>query len=159
MIYARRSIRRFTPEPVAPGTVEELMRAAMAAPSAKDRQPWRFLVITDAAKRKAMAEQMPFAQFAVESPVVVILFGTPEGALFDQDIAAATENLLIAAAALGLGTCWCGVTDERRPALHAITGIPAELRISAMVCLGHPGEEKEPRSQYDPAKVYYEEYG
>jgi nitroreductase len=158
MIYARRSIRQFKGDPLPPELTEELLRAAMAAPSAHNRQPWRFLVITDAAVRQRLSAAHPYAEFAVQSPVVIVVFGEPVGELIDHDLAAATENLLVAAAGLGLGACWCGVTDERRPALHALTGIPAKMRIVSLVCVGYPAEQMEPRSQFDPAKVYYERY-
>jgi len=158
LIYSRRSIRSYKPDPVAPELIEELLRAAMAAPSAHNGQPWRFLVITDAEKRRVLSETHPYAKFAKDTPVVIFVYGTPEGPLFEQDLAAATQNLLVAAAGLGLGTCWCGVTDERRPALHSVSSIPEEYRIVSMVCVGHPAEEKEARSQYDPAKVKYGEF-
>jgi nitroreductase len=130
----------------------------MAAPSAANRQPWRFLVVTDEEARRRLAAAHPNAKFAAQSPAVIFVFGEPVGELFDQDLTAATENLLIAAAGLGLGACWCGVTDERRPRLHAATGIPLALRIVTMVCVGYPAEQKEPRSQYDAAKVCYEQF-
>lgn len=158
IIYARRSIRVFKTDPLSPELIEELLRAAMAAPSAANRQPWRFLVVTDPQLRQRIAAAHPNAKFATQSPAVIFIFGEPLGELFDQDLSAATENLLVAAAGLGLGACWCGVTEERRPRLHAATGIPTDLRIASMICVGHPAEHKEPRSQYDPAKVYYNRY-
>lgn len=158
ILYARRSIRRFRTDPIAPELVEELLKAAMAAPSANNRQPWRFLVVTDADERARLAQAHPHAQFALESPLVIVVFGEPTGELIDHDLAAATENILIAAAGLGLGSCWCGVNNERRPKLHAATGISEDLRIASMICIGYPDEYKEPRTQYDPAKVHYGTY-
>jgi len=158
ILYARRSIRLFKSDPLPAELIEELLRAAMAAPSAANRQPWRFLVVTDPHLRQRIADAHPNAKFAVQSPAVIFIFGEPVGELFDQDLSAATENLLVAAAGLELGACWCGVTEERRPRLHAATGIPDTLRIVSMICVGYPGERKEPRSQYDPAKVYYNRY-
>lgn len=158
IIYARRSIRVFKSDPLPREVIEELLQAAMSAPSAANRQPWRFLVITEPALRQRVSEAHPNAKFATQSPAVVFIFGDPVGELFDHDLAAATENLLVAAAGLGLGACWCGVTDERRPKLHAATGIPERLRIVSMICVGYPAERKEPRTQFDQAKVYYERY-
>ena len=158
IIYARRSIRSFKPEPLAPELIEELLRAAMAAPSANNRQPWRFLVVTDAAIRGQLAAAHAHAKFAAEAAAVFIIYGERAGELFEQDLAAATENLLIAAAGLGLGACWCGVTEARRPGIHQATGIPRSLEIVSMLCVGHPAEAKEPRSQYDPAKVSWQQH-
>lgn len=158
ILYARRSIRSFRPEPLATELIEELLKAAMAAPSANNRQPWRFLVVTDAAIRGQLAAVHPHAQFASEAAAVFIIYGEKAGELFEQDLAAATENLLIAAAGLGLGACWCGVTEARRPGIHQATGIPRHLEIVSMVCVGHPAETREPRSQYDPAKVSWQRH-
>jgi nitroreductase len=158
ILYARRSIRRFTPEPLAEELIEELLRAAMAAPSANNRQPWRFLVVTDRLLREQLAEAHPHAKFAAEAAAVFIIYGERAGELFEQDLAAATENLLIAAAGLGLGACWCGVTDARRPGIHQATGIPRGLEIVSMVCVGHPAETKNPRTQYDPARVSWQQH-
>ncbi|MBN2081480.1 nitroreductase family protein [bacterium] len=156
IIYQRRSIRRFKSQPVEPQAIVELLRAAMAAPSARDRQPWRFLVVTNEPARQQLASALPNAAFAAEAGVVIFIYGEPNTELFDQDLAAATENLLIAAAELGLGTCWCGVTDERRPSMHKITGIPENQRIVSMICIGHPAESKPARTQYDATKVFWE---
>jgi len=156
IIYQRRSIRQFKAQPVEPDLIVELLRAAMAAPSARDRQPWQFLVVTDESTRQQLASEYPNATFAAEAGVVFFIFGEPNGELFDQDLAAATENLLIAAAELGLGACWCGVTTDRRPGLHKITGIPDSLRIVSMICVGYPAESKPARTQYDEKKVTWE---
>ena len=159
MLYARRSIRRFDPRPLPAELIEELLKAAMAAPSANNRQPWQFLVITDPALRAEVAVRHPHASFAKDAGAVFVLFGVPSGELFEQDLCAATENLLIACAGLGLGACWCGMTRSRTPAFHELTGIPAEMRIVSTVCVGYPAEHKDPRTQYDPAKVHWQRYG
>lgn len=159
ILYARRSIRKYSPGSLPKDTITELCQAAMAAPSANNRQPWQILVITDQTAREHLSRAHPHAKFAVDAGAVFIIFGEPVGELIDHDLAAVTENLLIAAAGLGLGACWCGVTDERRSSLHEATSIPAHLRIVSMVTVGHPAEQKEPRTQYNPDKVHWEKYG
>ena len=159
ILYARRSIRKYNPGNLPKDTITELCQAAMAAPSAHNRQPWQLLVITDQAARERLSRAHPHAKFAADAGAVFIVFGEPVGELIDHDLAAVTENLLIAAAGLGLGSCWCGVTDERRPPIHEATNIPAHLRIVSMVTVGYPAEEKTPRTQYNPDKVYWEKYG
>lgn len=159
ILYARRSIRKYRPGNLPDDTITELCQAAMAAPSAHNRQPWQLLVITDQTAREQLSHAHPHAKFAADASAVFIVFGEPIGELIDHDLAAVTENLLVAAAGLGLGACWCGVTDERRPAIHGTTGIPAHMRIVSMVTVGYPAEQKEPRTQYNPDKVHWEKYG
>lgn len=165
-ILARRSIRRYTAEPVQPEQVETLLKAAMAAPSAGNRKPWHFIVVTDPATRQALAAAHPHAQMVVESPVVIVPCGEPALSLpgreeyWIQDLAAATENILVTAPSLGLGTVWCGVFPiaERVAAVRRILGVPDHVIPFALIAVGHPAEHKEPRTQYDPARVHMEHW-
>jgi nitroreductase len=157
-IYNRRSIRRFQDKPVPRELLEELLRAAMAAPSAHDNRPWEFIVITAAAKRLAIRERHPYARFASEAGAAVLVFGDADKPLLEQTLAAATQNILLAATALDLGAVWCGMTDERQEPLRELAGLPAGKRIVSLVCIGYPAEAKEPRSNYDAGRVHWETY-
>ncbi len=114
-LFARRSIRSFTTEPVDPAQVELLLKAAMAAPSAANRKPWHFVVVTDAKVRQALAQAHPHAAMVAEAPLALVPCGEPSLSIpgrqdyWIQDLAAATENILLAATGLGLGSVWCGV--------------------------------------------------
>jgi nitroreductase len=161
-LFARRSIRRFTDEPVTPEQVTTLLEAAMAAPSAGNRKPWHFVVVTDAETRAALAESHPHARMLVEAPVCIVPCGEPGLSFADrsefwiQDASAATENILLAATGLGLGSVWCGVypVPERVAEARQILGVPETVIPFAYLAIGHGAEEKEARTQYDEERVH-----
>ena len=161
-LFARRSIRRFTDQPVSEEQIETLLKAAMAAPSAGNRKPWHFVVVTDQATREALAAAHPHAAMLPGAPLCIVPCGEPGLSFADQpgywiqDVAAATENMLLAAVGLGLGAVWCGVhpVDDRVKATRRILGIPEGVVPFAYVVIGNPAESKEPRTQYDAARVH-----
>ena len=159
LIMKRRSIRLFTGEPVSREQLETLLKAAMAAPSSRDGQPWRFIVVTDKAKIKAICEAHPYAGFGTTAGAVIIPFckKSSKYSLF-QDMAAATQNLLLAAAGIGLGATWCGMNEERQRLIKPLVGLPDELWAFAVIPVGVPAERKPPRTQYDERKVFWERY-
>ena len=112
-VLSRRSIRRYTDQPVDDATVERLLRAAMAAPSAGNQQPWQFVVLRDRETLTAITEWHPYAKMLPSAPVAIVVCGDPGDAkwavLWEQDCSACTENLLIEAELLGLGAVWLGV--------------------------------------------------
>jgi nitroreductase len=158
IIYSRRSIRRFQNKPMPREMLDELLFAAMAAPSAHDNRPWEFVVITDAATRLQIRERHPYARFANEASAVILVFGDADKPLMEQTLAAATENILLAANGLGLGAVWCGMTDERQAGMKELAGIPEHKRVVSMVCVGYPSEEKDARTNYDASRVHWEKY-
>jgi nitroreductase len=163
-LFSRRSIRKFADGTITDEQVELLLQAAMAAPSAGNRKPWHFVVVRDPATRRKIAASHPYAQMAIDAPVVIVPCGQPELSFADrpafwvQDLSAATENLLLAAVALGLGAVWCGVfpNQERVIEARAILGIPEDVIPLCYVPVGVPGEDKEPRTQYDAGRVHRE---
>ncbi|HHE51850.1 MAG TPA: nitroreductase family protein [Candidatus Acetothermia bacterium] len=156
-IAKRRSIRKFTGEPIPRDVLVTILKAAMAAPSADDARPWEFLVVTDREKISAICRAHPYAGFGVDAGAVIIPFGKKEGyKWFDQDMAAATENLLLAAAQLGLGATWCGLHGELEEKVHSVAGLPDGAFGFALIPIGIPAEEKPPRTQYDERRVHWE---
>jgi nitroreductase len=158
-LYARRSVRRYTQEPVTEAQVTTLLQAAMAAPSANNRQPWAFVVVTDQAKREALAQNHPYAKMMPTVPVCIVPCGVPTGpdTFWVQDLAAATENILLAATALGLGSVWCGVYPNMARVAEArqVLGIPEEAVPFCYIAIGHAAEAPAPRTQYDAARVHH----
>ncbi len=161
-LFARRSIRQFTAEPVSAEDTDLLLQAAMAAPSASNRRPWHWVTVTEADTRTALAEAHPYAKMLMQAPLCIVPCGDPavSEAYWIQDLAAATENILLAATGLDLGAVWCGVTGrpERVEAVRRLLGIPEGIVPFALVGVGHPAEAKEPRTQYDATRVHRERW-
>jgi nitroreductase len=161
-LYSRRSIRSFTGEPVSAAQEAELLKAAMAAPSSMNARPWHFIVVRERATLNAIAAAHPHASMLREATLSIAVCGDPavNGEYWIQDCAAATQNILLAATALGLGSCWLGMhpRPDRKAAVRDILNIPAPMEILSLVALGHPGESKPPRTQFDPARVHRERW-
>ena len=161
-IQRRRSIRKFKDQPVSDEQVEVLLRAAMAAPSAGNEQPWEFVVIRDRAKLDRATEIHPYAGMLKSAPLAILVCGNLDRekhkGMWVQDCSAAVQNLLLAAANIGLGTCWCGVhpAPEREEAFRQLCGLPANVVPFALVAVGVPDEEKGPADYFDPARVHNE---
>lgn len=162
-ILTRRSIRKYTSEPVSDETVTQLLKAAMAAPTAGN-QPWHFVVIRDRMIMEAVTTVHPHAKMLKEAQVAVSISGDPKAGRLEGrwilDCAAATENILIAANALGLGACWVGIypVDARMLKLRELLGIPENLIPVSMVALGHPAEKKSPPDRFRTERIHYEKW-
>jgi nitroreductase len=147
--------------PVSSEEIRSLLEAAMAAPSANNSQPWRFVLVRDKEKLRRLSETHPHGKMLAKAALAIAVCGDP--AISDWwvvDCAAATENILLAAAGLGLGGVWLGChgRKEREEEVRRELHIPATIGVLSLVALGHPGEHKEPRTQYDPAKVRSERW-
>ena len=147
LIDQRRSVRRFGSAAVDAATVRKIVKAAVRAPSAGNCQPWHFVVVRRQETKEALAAAAHGQGFLAEAPVVIVVCAEPGRSASDygargrelyclQDTAAATEHILLAAAALGLGACWVGAFDERAAA-NALA-LPDAVRPVAMVPIGQP---------------------
>ncbi|MDQ7841469.1 MAG: nitroreductase family protein [bacterium] len=162
LILKRRSIRAYTDAPVTEDQVRALLQAAMAAPSANDVRPWAFIVVRDPERRRALAQTHRWASMCDGSPVVIVVLGDPAASdHWVEDCSAATENLLLAAVGLGLGTVWVAVypREQREAYVRDELGIPDRLRVLCVVPVGHPAETKPPRTRYDESRVHHESFG
>jgi len=156
-IFARRSIRKYTVEPVAEKSVKTLLEAAMAAPSSSNRKPWHFIVATDRKRLDSLADAHPYGKMLFQAPLCIAVCGDPAiSEAWVQDCSAATENLLLAVTALDLGAVWLGVypREERVAFTHRILNIPETIFPLNLISIGHKAEEKAPRTQYDEARVH-----
>lgn len=158
----RRSVREYLNEPIPDEVLEELLSAAILAPSAGNAQPWRFLVVREPRLKAGLAQAAYGQSFLAEAPVVVAVCADLARAkrayrergvnLYClQDTAAAVENLLLAATAKGLGTCWVGAFDEGKVA--EVLGLAADLRPVALIPLGRPAESPNPRPRRPLSEV------
>ena len=161
LIKKRRSIRRYTDEPVSDGDIRTLLEAAMAAPSADNSQPWEFVVVQQEALRQQLAQTHPWSDMCAGAPVVfVVCVHERSSSHWVEDASAATQNLLLAAAGLDLGAVWIGIYPNSRYEQHVrqVLGIPSGLRVLCLVPAGHPAESKPPRTQFNEGKVHYDVY-
>lgn len=147
-IRARRSIRKYTDEPVGKEALEAILDAALRAPTAMAKRPWWIVVVQDAEKRERLSEVSGYAGFCAQSPVVLAVCGDDSSQWWIDDCAALTENALVAAAALGLGTCWVGIHDadykgrDREEYVRGVLNIPDSIRVLGLIALGRPAETK-----------------
>ena len=158
VILSRRSIRRYTDERVGDADMIRLLEAGMAAPSSRNLKPWHFVTVTSRETLDRLAEAHPHGKMLFEATAAIAVCGqidiSPD--YWVQDCSAATENILVAAAALGLGSCWLGMhpREERIEAIGAILGIPEKTGILSLIAIGHPAEDKKARTQYDESRVH-----
>ncbi len=161
-ILARRSIRQYTSQPVQEEQLEKLLEAGMAAPSARNRKPWHFVVVTGRDRLNQLSEAHPYGDMLKQAPAAIAVCGdtaiSPD--YWVQDCSAATENILIAAASIGLGSVWlgCHPRRERVEAIKEVLEIPENTEVLSLIAIGHPGEEKEPRTQYDSSRVHRDKW-
>jgi len=159
-IMSRRSIRKFEQRGMAPDDVDIILRAAMAAPSAGNQQPWRFVVLTDRAVLDGAAETTPYGKMLREAPLALVVAADTHDlkhpGMWQQDCSAAVENALLAVNALGLGAVWLGFWPkmERVTPLKELLGMPEGVEPLAVLAIGHPAEEKPPAERYDPSLVH-----
>jgi nitroreductase len=161
-IESRHSIRKFTDEPVSDEQIRKLLTAAMAAPSANNRQPWEFVVVRDRAARAELAQVHRYSGMAAQAPVVFVVCGRESVSRhWAVDCSAATENLLLEAVSLGLGAVWVGIytTPEHEATVRGLLGIPDDLRVLCLVPLGHPAETRVGTTRFDPARAHFERFG
>jgi nitroreductase len=165
VIFSRRSIRAYQERKVEHELLIKLLQAAMAAPTAANAQPWEFVVVDDPEQMAAIRQAMPFGHY--QAPAAIVVCGNPEiannsaGKLYwVQDCSAAMENILIAAAGLGLGTVWLGVypLESRVEAIRKVFNMPANVTPLGIAYVGYPAEQKEARTQYEERRVYWQAY-
>ena len=164
-IFKRRSIRNYQDRAVDQETLITLLKAATAAPSAANCQPWEFIVITEQEKLSELKNQLMFGRYNAPAAIVVcgnmkLAFKGVTQEMWVQDCSAALENILIAATSLGLGTVWIGVYTnpgvERQ--VKSTLNMPEYVIPLGVVYVGYPAEEKEARSRYNEKRVYWQEY-
>ncbi len=159
-ILGRRSIRKFLDTPVPAELEEKLLRAAMAAPSAGNQQPWHFVAVRDRERLEQLAATSPHAGMLAGAPLGIAVCGRPAGLPHEhfwiQDCSAAVENLLVAAHALGLGAVWLGYHPraERVAGAGRVLELPEGVVTLAVIPVGYPAESKPPAGRYDPSRVH-----
>ena len=159
-ILSRRSIRKYTEQPVSDEAIEGLLKAAMSAPSAGNQQPWQFVVIRERGILDEIPKYHPYSAMLKEASVAILICGDLKSekhkGYWVQDCSAATQNLLVAAQAKGLGAVWLGVypREDRVDGIRKLLGLPEQIVPLSLVPIGYKGEEKPPANRYDPSRVH-----
>jgi nitroreductase len=165
-IFKRRSIRKYTDQPVEPEKLDLLLKAGMAAPSAMNCKPWEFILVTEPEKLAQFRTRLIFGDRNAPAAIVVCgnpgLSTNPAARLFwVQDCSAAAENILIAAVSMALGAVWIGVHPVAKfvKTVRSIMSIPKSVTPLCIIYVGYPVEEKPARTQYDEQRIHREKYG
>jgi len=159
-ILSRRSIRKYTAEPVPENMVNELLEAAMSAPSASNQQTWQFAVIDDRKILNEIPKFHGYAEMLKAASVAIVVCGDLQleknKGFWVQDCSAATQNILIAAQAKGLGAVWLGIypREERVQALRQLLGLPEHIVPLCVIAVGYPAEQKPPANRYDATRIH-----
>ena len=167
-IATRTSVRSYLDKPVEASQIEQLLHAGMAAPTAVNRQPWHFVVVTDKAQLKALSKANPYAGMAAKAPLAIVVCGDMKKALdgkarefWVQDCSAATENILLAANAMGLGAVWTGAypSEDRVKDISSTLNLPEHIIPLNIIVIGYPDKENTPKDKWKPENISYNVYG
>jgi len=163
-ILSRRSIRQYTTQPVGEEVINELLAAAMSAPSASNQQPWHFVTITDHKILNEIPRYHPYSSMLKNAPLAIVVCGDlrlerSEG-FWVQDCSAATQNILLAAQAKGLGAVWLGTypREERVKGIQKLLGLPEHVIPLSIISIGYPAEKKPRTNRYDPSRVHHNQW-
>ncbi len=160
-IFSRVSVRKYLDKPVEEEKIEKLLRAAMAAPSAGNQQPWAFCVVRDKVLLRQLVAVSPYTTPITTAPLVIAILSGKDNlrhaAYVDQDLAACTQNLLLEAEALELGAVWMGIAplQDRMDGVKAILSLPDKYEAFALVSVGYPAEKRAWTDRYDLSRVLW----
>lgn len=167
-IATRTSIRDYAARPVEKEKVEKMLRAAMAAPTAMNKQPWHFVVVDKREVLDALAESSPNAKMLKKAALAIVVCGDMDKAIegggrdfWIQDASAASENLLLAAHAMGLGAVWTGTypSEERVAAVSKVLSLPSNIIPLNTIVIGYPAEHPQPKDKFKKENISYNVYG
>lgn len=156
-IFARKSVRSYLDKGVEKEKMDWLLRAGMAAPSARDLRPWEFVVISDRAVLDSMAAELPYAKMLKEVRQAIVVCGdSARSAYWTFDCSAATQNILLAAESLGLGAVWTAAyPDEKRiEVVRRFTNMPAHILPLCVIPVGYPATDEKPKEKFDEKRIH-----
>lgn len=165
-IMTRTSIRQFTDQQIGKDTLETLVKAGMAAPSAMNKQPWAFVVVNEREILDSLNIVHPYSNLKTATAAIIVcgnMQKTIEGEgreYWVQDCSAATENILLAAHGCGLGAVWCGVypSPERVKAISEVLGLPEYIIPLNIISMGYPAENPEPKDKWNPDNIRWQKW-
>lgn len=160
-IFERISIRKYENRPVEEEKIRQVLKAAMAAPSAGNQQPWEFYVVRDLEMIRKLADTTPYSKSAAGAPVVIVPCYRTNGLwapMYDTiDLSIATENMLLEITSLGLGAVWMGIApiEDRILAVDRILGLGEDLHSFALVPVGYPAESRPQQDRFQEERIHW----
>lgn len=159
-LFHRVSIRKYQDRPVEREKIVEILRAAMAAPSAKNQQPWEFYVITKKDTLEKLSKASPYAGMTANAPVAIISAYRKDcdvPCYADIDMSIAMENLWLKTDEIGLGGVWIGIApiEERMELVHKMMDLPENVKVFSLFAMGYPAEERPQQDRFDPERIHF----
>lgn len=166
VILERKSVRHYTADPVSNEDIEKILQAAMAAPAAVHMLPWKFVVIKERYLLEKLSKGLPFAQMLKQAPVAIVVCAVPEEAAMHSEVyavldcACASENILLAAEALGLGGVWTAVYPNKEiiDFVKETLEIPDRVIPLNIIPIGHPAGDEVTKDKYDKKNIHWEKW-
>ena len=166
VVNSRTSVRQWQDKPVAKADIEDILRAGMSAPTAMNKQPWRFLVITDAKERNALADKIGRGDMIRKAPAIIVVCGDMSDAFpgdardfWVEDCSAASENILLAITAKGLGGVWTGAYPTKRSQeIHDALALPENIIPLNVILFGYPKDTPTPKDKWKPENIHWEKW-
>lgn len=167
VIFSRKSVRHFIPGNIGNDTLELLVKCGMAAPSAMNRQPWKFIIVNDKKVMQQLCDSLPYAKMLANAAAAIIVCGDLSKAgqgkaseYWIQDCSAATQNILLAVESMGLGAVWTGVypNEQRTAAVKKIVGIPAHVIPLNVIPVGYPKGDEQPKDKWKKENLHWNLY-
>lgn len=160
-ILSRKSVRKYTDAKVEQGKIDTILKAGMAAPSGKDTRPWEFVVVDNRAALDSMASGLPYAKMLKDAPLAIIVCGdTTKSPYWYLDCAAATQNILLAAEALGLGAVWTAAYPyaDRMDVVVRNLDLPANILPLCVIPVGYPAAPQKAKDKYNTDQIHYNKF-
>ena len=157
IIHKRRSIRKFNSLPISEEEINTILSAGMTSPSAMNKQPWRFIVITDDNVKKEITKISQYAQMALQSPVSILVCGDTDVSFLDYwkiDCSACIQNMLLASCALNIGSVWTGIDESMAKKYKELFKLPDNIIPHSLIVFGHSDLPFETRDYFDKSKIH-----
>ena len=163
VIHSRKSVRKYLDKPVTKEQLEILLRAGMASPTAGDNRPWAFVVVTSRATLDTLSFSSPYTKMLAQAKAAIVVCGNTrksKSEVWIQDCSACSENILLAAEAIGLGAVWCGIWLNPEPTRYVkrVLGLPEEIQPLNIISIGYPTGVEKPKDKWDPANIHWEKW-
>lgn len=159
-VFLRRSIRKYIDKKISNEDITKILKAGMNAPTAKNLKPYEFVVVRDKNTLEKLSKLKKNAVFTKDSNVTIVVLGRELSEYWQQDLGAVTQNMLLEATCLGIGSCWVGMAPncDYENYARSLLGIPEDVRVFSLITLGYSNEQKNENNNYFEEKIHYEKY-